>query len=128
MAFGSGSCLGLICRWGEEGRRPLQQPRQPRQAAGRAAVDPLPLLLGVGIKDEMLAVGQHPLGRQAPLGQQERTAVGAEGRRGPIQQVVVVFCGPQLDPAGLGRSVALRLGAGQGNNHPERTATVGRPS
>jgi hypothetical protein len=40
------------------------------------------------------------------LGQKEGTAVGAEGRSGPIQQITVVFCGPQLDPPGLGRPVA----------------------
>ena len=48
----------------------------------------------------MVAVGQHPLSRQAPLGEQEGSAI--------------VFCGPQLDSAaGLGWPVALRLGAGQ---------------
>ena len=82
-----------------EWRGPLQQPCQTRQAAGRAAVDQLP-------------VGQHPLGCEAPLGEQKGAAVGAEGRSGPIQQVAVVFCGPQLDPTGFGRAVALRLGAG----------------
>jgi hypothetical protein len=40
--------------------------------------------------------GQHPWGCQAPLGQEEGTAVGAEGRFGSIQQVAVVFRGPQL--------------------------------
>jgi len=74
-----------------KGRGPLEQPRQPRQAAGRAIVDPLPLLLGGGIEHELLPVSQHPLGRQAPLGEQKGTAVGAEGRSGPIQQVAVVF-------------------------------------
>ena len=104
---------------GDKGRGPLQQARQPGQAAGRAAVDPLPLLMGACIKDELLAVGQHPLGRQPPLREQEGTAVGAEGRRGPIQQIAVVFCGPQLDPAGLGRPVAWRPGAGHGNESTE---------
>ena len=94
-----------------EWRGPPQQPCQTRQAAGRAAVDQLPF----------------PLGREAPLGEQKGTAVGAEGRSGPIQQVAVVFCGPQLDPTGFGRAVALRLGAGQGDNHPKRTDTVRLP-
>ena len=76
------------------------------------------------IEHELLPVGQHPLGGEAPLGEQEGTAVGAEGRSSPIQQVAVVFCGPQLDPTGFGRAVALRLGAGQGDNHPKRTDTV----
>jgi hypothetical protein len=88
------------------------------QAAGRAAVDPLPFLPGVGIKHEVFTVGQHALGRQAPLGEQEGTAVDAEGSGGPIQQVSVVICGPQLDAAGLGRAGGLRLGAGRGDNHP----------
>ena len=106
LAVGSGLRLVLIhTRWGK-GRGPLQQARQPRQAAGRTAVDPLPFLLGVGIEHELLAVGQHPLGRQPSCGQEEGTAVGAEGRSGPIQQITVVFCGPQLDPPGLGRPVA----------------------
>ena len=117
----------MIRRWGDKGRGPLQQPLQAGQAAGRAAVDPLPFLLGVGIKHELLTVGQHPLGRQPPLREQEGTAVGAEGCRGPVQQVAVVFRGPQLDPAGLGRPEALRLGAGQGDSHPERKDTVRRP-
>ena len=118
LAVGSRSCRSA------EGRGPLQQARQLSQAARRAAVDPLPLLLAVGIEHELLPVGQHPLGRQAPLSEQKGTAVSAEGRSSPIQQVALVFCGPQLDPAGLGRPLALRLGAGQGNNRPERTDTV----
>ncbi len=93
----------MIRRWGDKGRGPLQQPLQAGQAAGRAAVDPLPFLLGACIKHELLTVGQHPLGRQPPLREQEGTAVGAEGCRGPVQQVAVVFRGPQLNPAGLGR-------------------------
>jgi Zn-dependent alcohol dehydrogenase len=44
------------------------------------------------------------------LGEQEETAVGTEGRGGPVQQVAVVFCGGQLDPAGLGRAVVSPLG------------------
>ncbi len=58
--------------------------------------------------------------------QQGHTEPLAFIRSGPVQQVAVVFCGPQLDPAGLGRAVALRLGAGQGDNHPERTDAVRR--
>jgi hypothetical protein len=38
---------------------------------GGAAVDSLPLPMGDGIEQEVLAIGQHPLGRQAPLGQQK---------------------------------------------------------
>jgi hypothetical protein len=38
------------------------------EAAGREAVDPLSLLLGVGIEHELLAVSQHPLSRQPPMG------------------------------------------------------------
>ena len=79
--------------------------------------DPLPFLLGVGIEHEVFTVGQYALGRQAPLGEQEGTAVGAEASGGPIQQVSVVFCGPQLNAAGLSRPGALRLGAGEGDNH-----------
>jgi hypothetical protein len=75
----------LIRRWGDKGRRPLQQAHQTRQPAGRAAVDPLPFLLGVGIKQKMLPIRQHPLGGQPPLREQEGTAVGAEGSGGPIQ-------------------------------------------
>ena len=102
----------------------MQQASQPRQVALRAAVDPFPLLLAVGIEHELLPVGQQPMSRQAPLGQKKGTAVNAEGRRGSIQQVAVVFCSPQLDSTGLGRPVALRLGTGQGNSHPKLMDTV----
>jgi hypothetical protein len=104
----SGSCLRLIRRGRGKGRGP----RQSRQVAGRAAVDPLPFLLGVGIEQKVLTISQHPLGGHAPLGEQEGTAVGAQGSSGPIEQGAVVLCGAQLDPTGLGRPVTLRLGAG----------------
>ena len=42
------------------------------------------------------------------MGEKKGTAVDAEGSGGPIQQVAVGFCGPQLDPAGYGRPAALR--------------------
>ena len=83
-AGGSGSCQGLIRRWGNKGRGPRQQPRQPGQAAGRAAVDPLPLLLGACIKHELLAIGQHPLGRQPPLREQDRSPWGLTSGRPQI--------------------------------------------
>jgi hypothetical protein len=60
----------------------------------------------------VFTIGQNPLGRQTPLGGKERTAVGAERSSGSIQQVAVVFCGPQLDPAGLDWPMDLGLGAG----------------
>jgi len=47
-------------------------------STSQAAVDPLPFLLGIGIEHELLTVGQHPLGRQPHLREQEGTAVGAE--------------------------------------------------
>ena len=43
------------------------------------------------------------------MGEKKGTAVDAEGSGGPIQQVAVSFCGPQLDPAGYGRPEGLRL-------------------
>jgi hypothetical protein len=109
-------------------RQRIQQPHETGQAAGRAAVDPLPFLLGVGIKQEVLTIGQHPLGCQGLLDEQEGTAVGAEGSGGPIQQVAIVFCGTQLDAAGLGRPVTMRLGACQDNNRPQGSVIVRRPS
>jgi hypothetical protein len=51
--------------------------------------DPLPFLLGVGIKQDVLTIGQHALGCQAPLGEQEGTAVGAKGSGGPIKPVAI---------------------------------------
>jgi hypothetical protein len=41
--------------------------------------------LGVGIEEKVLPIRQHPLGGEAPLGEQEGAAVGAEGSGGPIQ-------------------------------------------
>jgi len=49
---------------------------------------------------------------QPPLGEQEGTAV--------------VFCGTQLDSAGLGLPVTLRFGAGQGDAHQKLTDTERR--
>jgi hypothetical protein len=101
------------------------QPRQARQDASRAAVDPLPFLLGFCIEQKVLPIGKHTLCGQATLSEQERTAVGAEGGSSPIQQVTVALCGPQLDSTRFGRPMAGRLCGGQ-NNKPKRTDTVRR--
>ena len=42
---------------------------------------------------------------------------------GPLQQVAIVSCGPQLDPTRFARPVALRLGVGQGNT-PQNVWTL----
>jgi hypothetical protein len=99
------------------------QPRQARQDAGRAAVDPLPFLLGTCIEQKVLPIGKHTLCGQATLGEQERTAVGAEGGSSPIQQVTVALCGPQLDPTRFGRTAAGRLYGGQ-SNKPKNVRTL----
>ena len=69
-------------------------------AMGLPAIDPLPLLLAVGIEHKLLPLGQHPQGRQAPLG----------------QQVALVFCGPQrhgkVAPWGL-NAVGVRRPGGK---------------
>ena len=76
------------------------------------------LLLGAAVEACELMTGRQP-----PLGKEKGTAVGAEGHRDSIQPIAVVFCGPQLDPAGLGRGRTLLPGAGQGDNQPIRTDT-----
>ncbi len=66
------------------------------------------------------------------MGEKKGTAVDAEGSGGPIQQVAVGFCGPQLDPAGYGRpeGLAMLFASRTGSGYQRRAAPIsgGLPS
>jgi len=82
-------------------RWPLEQTNQTGQLASRAVIDVLPLLQATLIEHKLLTIGQHALGGEAPLIQEERASVSADGGCGTIEQFTIALRRPQLNATGF---------------------------